>query len=143
MNPADQLCHIGLPRMILIPLLVFDVGINVLLTLTFIYLLGPVIRLNDISGSQRSATRLAKAVSSCCMESRKKNANIPVHLGNPQIARRIEKLLWRTFFGSCLVLIPTIGNLVQLIILDGSEKGFICLTICTLDGMLPSPRHCV
>jgi hypothetical protein len=133
MNPVDGLCHIGLPTKVLVPLLVFDIVINVLLTLTFVYLLGPVIRLNDISGPRRSASRVANAISSCCFESRKRSIN--VHLGNPHVARRIEKLMWRTFIGSVLVLIPTVANLVQLIILHGSEKGFLCLTICTLDGM--------
>jgi hypothetical protein len=38
--------------------------------------------------------------------------------------------------GACLVLISTVANLVQLTVLAGDEFGFVCLTLCTLDGML-------
>jgi hypothetical protein len=54
---------------------------------------------------------------------------------NPHVARRLKTLLWRTFVGSCLVLLPTVGNLLQLTILEGNELGFVCLICCTLDGM--------
>lgn len=138
-NPADNLCHIGLPRTVTIPLLCFDVLIQVILTFSFIYLLGPVIRLNDISGSRRIASRLASAASNCDWFRRRRGGLVVHNLGNPQVARRIEKLLWRTFIGSCLVLFPTVANMIQLTILHGRERGFICLTLCTLDGMIYLP----
>ncbi|KAH7087687.1 hypothetical protein FB567DRAFT_442309, partial [Paraphoma chrysanthemicola] len=130
-SAVDGRCRMGLLRRVTMPILAFDVVINILLTIVFIYLLNPVIRSNSLSLSGCSASRVADYIGSCCRKSRKKG--VQLRTANPHVARRLKKLLWRTFIGSCLVLIPTAGNLAQLTVLQGRELGFVCLTICTLD----------
>jgi hypothetical protein len=143
MDPTDGLCHLGLPNFVTIPLMSFDIVTNVLLTVLFVYLLGPVMRMNDFSNSNRIMRRLANAANTCCVSARKRNIGGP-NLGNPRVAKRIEKLLWRTFAGSCLVLMPTVANMSQLIYFNGQERGLICLSVCNVDGMLlPTWREAI
>lgn len=128
---SDGKCRIGTPAIVSIPLLTFDALINILLTLAFVYLLGPVVQVNNLSSSRHSISKLALFLNSCCEHSR--NRPVDVRLGNAHVVKRVEKLLWRTFVGSCLVLPPTLGNMIQLSVFNGREVGFACLTICSFD----------
>ncbi|KAF2031428.1 hypothetical protein EK21DRAFT_111023 [Setomelanomma holmii] len=130
-SPLDGKCRIGLPKQVTIPLLTYDLLINILLTLTFVHLLAPVIRSNNLNVLGCNASHFAKYLACCCV--RPKDTSVDLGRGNRRVARRLKKLLWRTFFGACLVLIPTMANLIQMTILGGSESGFFCLTFCTLD----------
>lgn len=47
---------------------------------------------------------------------------------------KLERLLWKTFIGSVLVTISTVGNVATLTGLGGRELGWVCLTTCTFDG---------
>jgi hypothetical protein len=123
----------GLRRRAALPILCFDVVMNILLTVIFVYLLNPVIQSNSHAVSRCSASRLAGNIGNCCR--RKRDKVVQLRTTNPHVARRLKTLLWRTFVGSCLVLLPTVGNLLQLTILEGNELGFVCLICCTLDGM--------
>jgi hypothetical protein len=112
------------------------------LTLVFVHLLGPVVRSNSLSIAGSPISSLATCLGHCCQPTRSKS--IEFHTGNPQVAKRIENLLWRTFVGSCLVLISTIANLTQLTIFEGREMGFLCLLLCNCDSTywkLESYRH--
>lgn len=132
-SAEDGKCRIGLPRWVTIPLLTLDMLINTGLTLTFVYLLNPVIHANNLSKSGWSAATLARRIGGCCGLSRKEDIdNIS---GNPRVAKSLERLLWRTFAGSCAVMIPTIGNLGSVLFFVGDERGFVCLILCTFDGM--------
>jgi hypothetical protein len=130
--PKDGRCRIGLPRYVTLPLLSFDALVNILLTIIFVLLLGPVISSNNASSGRFSASRFAHGLGGCCGRSQKLSINL--HTANPHVAKRIEKLLWRTFVGSCLVVIPTIGNMIQMALLEDREFGWLCLTVCTFDG---------
>lgn len=46
---------------------------------------------------------------------------------------RLHQVALRTFIGSCLTLISTLGNLVSLIILRGREPGWVCFAVCNSD----------
>ncbi|KAH4604582.1 hypothetical protein HBI23_144830 [Parastagonospora nodorum] len=129
--PQDGRCRMGLRRYATISLLSYDFLINILLTVVFVYLLGPVIRSNNQAIPSPSASHLALWLCSC--RRTKRHPDVQVHIGNAQAAKRIENLLWRTFMGSCLVMVTTAANLLQLTILEGREWGFVCLTLCTLD----------
>ena len=128
----DGRCRLGALPSVAIPMLALDLVMNLILTFAFIHLLGPVVQANSISSSGYPASHLANFFNTCCKRSRKRRADI--RLNNPHVAKRIEKLLWRTFGGTCLVVIPTLANMVQLTITDGREYGFVCLTICSFDG---------
>lgn len=90
--------------------------------------LGPA--LNDQSGSMEKTLVTSRA-----------DASSPERLPQPhkqnreQAKRsRLEKLFRKTVIGTCLVLVPTIANLVILSVEHGDEPAWFCLTICTLDG---------
>lgn len=55
--------------------------------------------------------------------------------GNQRVVLKLEKLLWKTFAGSVLVIISTVANVSTLTALGGRELGWVCLTTCTFDGM--------
>jgi hypothetical protein len=134
-SPEDGKCRLGLRRYITITLLSFDVLINVSLTFVFLYLLAPVIRSNNLAIPGLDVSRLASCIGTCCQRSQ--NLGIKLNTGNRNVAKRVERLLLRTLIGAFLVLPPTIGNLVQSAIYAERDPGFICLLICTCDGMLP------
>lgn len=123
-SETDGRCRIGLPEYVTIPLLSFDVVINILLTLVFVYLLSPLIRSGNLTSAAFPASRFTKCLGSLCRRSRA-TTSLDLRPANQVRARRIEKLLWRTFIGSCLVLIPTVGNMASLTSLKGRELGWV------------------
>ena len=133
-SSTDGRCRMGLPRYVTIPLLSFDVLINVLLTLVFVYLLSPLVRTSRLPSAAFPASRFTKCLGSLCSRSRARNM-VDLRPANQSRAKRIEKLLWRTFIGSCLVLVPTVGNMASLTTLRGKELGWVCLTVCSFDSM--------
>jgi hypothetical protein len=129
-SSIDHRCRIGLPRYVTLPLLSFDALVNVLLTTIFVHLLGPLISSNK--AGKFSASRIATCFTGCCGKSNKLKVNL--HTGNQRAGKKIERLLWRTFIGSTLVVIPTVGNMIQMSIFEKREFGWLCLTVCTFDG---------
>lgn len=65
---------------------------------------------------------------------RGRNADIYPMNQNLDFHKSIEALLWKSLFGSFLVMLPTVGNLAALFCLEGRELGWLCLTICSFDG---------
>lgn len=49
-------------------------------------------------------------------------------------ATTLEKLVAKSLVGAVLVVLPTVLNLAFLVKLQGRELGWLCLSICTLDG---------
>lgn len=45
----------------------------------------------------------------------------------------------RSVLGCLGVVLATVGNLVALIVLRGHEEAWMCLTICSVDGMCAAP----
>lgn len=134
-SPIDGRCRIGIPRYTTIPLVTYDVSLNILLTFVFVYLLSPLIRSGKLSITAFPATRLTKFFGSMCARSKSRNSLIQANQSNQQMVKKIEKLLLRTFVGSVLVMIPTVGNMAALSALEGRELGWICMTTCTFDGL--------
>lgn len=127
--PEDGRCRIGLQRYVAVPLLSVDALVNILLTFIFVHLLGPLINSNN--SKRFSASRIATCFTGCCGASDKLKVNL--HTGNQRTAKKIERLLWRTFIGSTLVMLPTVANLIQIAIFQG-EFAWLCLALCTIDG---------
>ena len=140
MSPTDGRCRIGLPRFVTIPMLSFDVVINILLTLVFVYLLSPLVRAGSLSTAAFPVSRFTTSLGSLCSRS---SARIGLDIcPNDHLrAKRIEKLLWRTLIGSCLVLVPTVGNMAILTSLKGRELGWVCLTACSFDSRYVTILH--
>jgi hypothetical protein len=133
----DGRCHFGLRRYSALLFLGYDIFFNTALTLVFICLLGPAMRSNVCT--QRSfGSRLAIRLCMCCGLDREEK--VQLHTSNPQVAKRLDDLLWRTFAGFCLVLVSTVANLTQLAVVTGKEWGYLCLILCTMDGMFMMPK---
>ena len=119
----DGRCRIGVKRYTGVPLLTCDIVINVYLTLVFVYLLSPLVRGGQTS-SASFPSRLALWIGNIC--SRTKNKATPnLHRSNEVMAKKVETLLWKTFWGTVLVIVPTGANLASLCILQGNELAFV------------------
>jgi hypothetical protein len=114
------------------PLLSFDVCINMALTGTFIYLLRPLLQFSGISNPDAPANRFTKSIRKL-FQSEDRRSSLDVYPMNQNFLRSIEALLWKSLIGSMLVMLPTVGNLAALYSLKGRELGWLCLTICTFD----------
>ena len=134
----DGKCRIGLPFKVTIPLLSFDCVINVALTGIFIFLLRPILRL----GAQESAPYWRKKFieALCRLLSIKQYAADDMHQINISLIKSVEKLVYKSTIGCVLVLIPTMANLSLLFYMRGKELGWLCLTLCSLDGIF-SPEQ--
>lgn len=146
MNPVadissiDGRCRIGISRNVTIALLTYDICLDVFVTLTFVNLISPLIRSGGIPGKALPATRLAQYLSGLYERSRRMKCGIlAADEGNRRVVVKLERLLWKTFAGSMLVLMPTVGNLAGLAATGGRELGWICLTCCTVDGTIMFP----
>jgi hypothetical protein len=128
----DGVCRVGIRRFATLPLLTFDILINVLLTLIFVYHLVPVIRSNRLVDLSKPMSYFATCLGYCCAST--PSEGIKFHTGNAKVAKRIENLIWRSLIGSCLVLLPTAANMTQLTILKGHELGFLCIIVCNSDS---------
>lgn len=138
-SPIDGRCRIGIPRYTTIPLVTYDVSLNILLTFVFVYLLNPLILSGKTSIIAFPASRLTKCLGNICSRSKSTNSLIQANQSNQQMVREIEKLLLRTLVGSILVMIPTVGNMAALSALEGHELGWICMTTCSFDGSPTGP----
>lgn len=141
MNPIAEIstidgrCRMGIPRHTTIPLVSFDVGLNGLVTLVFVYLLSPLIRSATLSTKAFPASRFTAWLGNTCSRSKSRTSLIQANQGNQQMVKKIEKLLLKTFLGSMLVMLPTVGNMAALTALGGRELGWLCLTTCSVDGL--------
>jgi len=133
MSPKDGRCRIGLPFKVSIPLLTFDVIINTALTAVFIYLMKPLLRFRGAGGINNSGSRITKGIRRMLTNPEHAHGG-GMYPMNESFHKSIEALLRRSLIGSVLVMLPTVGNLAVLFSLKGRELGWLCLTICTVDG---------
>lgn len=124
LSQIDGNCRIGLPLVITIPLLSYDIIINFALTLIFV-MRGA--RLVKIRGFRHAMRCIAMA-----LPFRK----VP-GLRDPVIA--CEFFMGRSGLGASAIILPTLANLVILFALNGHENGWLCFTICTIDSMFSCP----
>lgn len=141
LSELDGRCRIGLPPRVSFPLLCFDVVVNFLLTGVFFWLLRPVL---DFHGLLKMSTWFGEKFASKVKHSiRKREAEVETSLEGASLKsamnKNIKTLLWKCLLGSTLVMLPTVANMTQFYIMNSRELGWVCLTICTLDGKSPIP----
>ena len=140
LSQLDGRCRIGLPPRVSFPLLSFDVGINFLLTGVFFWLLRPALSCQGLSPmSGICGNRIMQAILRHVRKRQDSNTDSDSRL--TAMNRSIKTLLWKSLIGSTCIMFPTVANMAQFYIMKGRELGWICLTICTLDGMHPVPFH--
>lgn len=158
---SDGKCRIGLPLKVTIPLLTYDILINVAMTFVFVALLRPLLRfrtppdgrgptvvvkhdpkkpgtiVRPLSFSQIRSCRSSAAIHSMSAQSIELQDAPPPRdvVINPQL-RILKRLVMKSLLGAVAVLVPTIVNLGLLYHWSGEEQGWLCFTICTCDGEL-------
>lgn len=141
------------------PLLAYDIFINVALTGIFVYYLRPMLnfRVNmrqehrpsaeSLAAPDGNARHISKNVeitseterrNSCSTEARSTTVNVtmptfaswvhPSTRFEERHNQRMGMLLKKSLIGAFLVLIPTVGNMILLVVERGSEPGWLCFT---------------
>ena len=136
LSHLDGRCRIGLPPKVSFPLLCFDVAVNFLLTGVFFWLLRPVLEFHGIMNVRNCCGNLFSGKGR--REKRRDEQHKSQEGQSIQSAMNlnIKALLWKCLIGSTLVMLPTVANMAQFYAMDSRELGWVCLTICTLDGTL-------
>ncbi|KAH0537839.1 hypothetical protein FGG08_005452 [Glutinoglossum americanum] len=125
-DPWDEVCKIGLPFRITLPLLIFDIWINVFLTVQFIFFARRFMS-NWVPRTLRDAW--GKAI-----HPRLRNDGPAPLEDNPADQRGIlADMAWRTCKAMFIVLSTTIANLSVLFALRGHEQGWLCFLMCSVD----------
>ena len=132
LSSLDGRCRIGLPPRVSFPLLCFDVAVNILLTGVFFWLLRPVLDFRGLKGGMCCGQRVARKLNKSVRE-QEQMSDMGASLKSA-MNRNIKILLWKCLIGSTLVMLPTVANMTQFYIMNSRELGWVCLTICTLDG---------
>ena len=124
-SKLDQKCRIGLPLIVTIPLLSYDILINIAVTSVFVYY-----SLGVLKGS-RTHGIIRRALPIPCIKSKVRLTDQP---------KVLELFVVKSLIGCVAVIIPTLANLVVLFKVHGHEQGWLCFTICTIDCMYcPTP----
>lgn len=143
LSKLDGRCRIGLPPRVSFPLLCFDVAVNFLLTGVFFWLLRPVM---NFHGILKASTWFGDKLTSKVKKSvRRREVELESALEGASLKsamnKNIKTLLWKCLIGSTLVMLPTVANMTQFYIMNSRELGWVCLTICTLDGKSSLPLY--
>jgi len=133
LSAVDGKCRIGLPFKITLPLLIYDISINVYLTSHFLYFSRPHI-IEDTMKEFRSFFGRRQDYQDPATPS--PNANLYRSQANVSSHRQdsLRHLAKRTLKGMCIMLLATIANLVILFHMNGHEQEWMCFMFCTIDG---------
>jgi hypothetical protein len=133
-STVDSKCRIGAPFKITLPLLIYDVIINVYLTCHFLYFARPNIakdtigKLRSIFGQRRDFRSSAQDLTN---ENRAFRTKANVSTPRQDHLRNLAK---RTLNGMCIMLLATIINISILFHMSGHEQEWMCFMFCTVDG---------
>ncbi|KAK5046823.1 hypothetical protein LTR84_007177 [Exophiala bonariae] len=128
---SDGQCRIGLPFKITLPLLIYDITINLYLTGHFLHFSRP--------GLASATFRRLPFVPTTPVSSDVTYSHVTrLEDGGQDNLRNLAK---RTLRGMCIMLLATTINLSILFYMSGREQEWMCFMFCTLDGMniYPSP----
>jgi hypothetical protein len=122
-----HICEIGLPFNITLPLLIFDVWINVFLTGQFIFFARRFMR--------NWVPRILRETWNRLIHPHLRNGGPSPLEDNPADQRGLlADMAWRTCKAMFIVLTTTIANLSILFALRGHEQGWLCFLMCSVDG---------
>ncbi|KAI9845884.1 MAG: hypothetical protein M1838_001514 [Thelocarpon superellum] len=130
-SPVDGRCRIGLPFRITLPLLIYDILINLIMTVTFFILLRPFMR----NGMPRfTPTWMVQLFRRVQRRLHLRPSSIDPTQSALDHRGVLERLAWKSFIACLAVLVPTVANLSILFYMSGREQGWLCFTACTIDG---------
>ena len=118
----DGLCRIGIRRGVTIPLLVFDLSINIWLTCCFVSFVRPFM------------DKLPWAKSSPQQDTPDKPQFRNAQSSNEIADAIFAKLARNSLLGCLLVLSTTVANLTLVLVYHGHEQGWVCFLACSIDS---------
>jgi hypothetical protein len=143
----DHRCRIGVPTKVTVPLITYDIMINTALTGVFVAMLRPLLRFQE----QQKTPDIHLDT-----EQRPEPQKLQIHAHGPSTESEIEltastshsitrpdahpsvnslkMLVYRSLTGAVAITVPTVINLGLLFRWKGHEQGWLCFTLCTLDG---------
>jgi hypothetical protein len=146
----DHRCRIGVPTKVTVPLITYDIMINAALTGVFVALLRPLLKFQE----QQKTPDIHLDTEHD--QPRLENQKVQIHAHAPSTESEIEltastshsiprpdthpsvnslkKLVYRSLAGAVAITVPTVINLGLLFRWKGHEQGWLCFTLCTLDG---------
>ena len=133
---AEGTCRFGLTPGLSIGLCIYDVVINFALTIIFVWLFQPLLAFGRPTNVPqwkqwmiRKVAPYAKHMPLNFLEVLPYRQTLTRELVNAR-----EKVVKKTLVGSVLIVIPTVVNMTILYVDDGKELGWLCLTLCIIDG---------
>lgn len=127
-SATDGKCRIGLPFKTALPLLVFDILVNFFLTSVFVSI--GLKQFRRYSVKQRLGMVLYALPAKCYRRPIPRTAEGVKDL-------YMEVIIAKSLVGAISIVVPTTTNLAIFLYVTGHEKGWLCFSICTIDGMLP------
>ncbi|KAI9799678.1 MAG: hypothetical protein M1825_004413 [Sarcosagium campestre] len=129
-SKTDGKCRIGVPLEVSLPLLTYDILINLGMTMLFLVLVYPHMR----HGVPAFVPPwLSRAHAQFRRKFLKGNdafrPELPLDQGGT-----IQRLAWKSFAASIAILFSTVANLSVLLYIRGREQGWLCFTMCTIDS---------
>lgn len=149
----DQKCRIGVPTKVTVPLIMYDILINAALTAVFVVLLRPLLRFQEQQKSHgvhladdHDKTQIKTQEPQLQNHLPSTESEIELTASTSQPTPRIDThpsvhslktLVYKSLAGAVAIMLPTVINLGLLFRWKGQEQGWLCFTLCTLDGNLP------
>jgi hypothetical protein len=142
-SQVDFKCRIGLAGSASLSLLLYDIVVNFFLTGVFIWLLRPLLQFHRQGEMENWRYRLRQMAAkglSCVSINLAIGRARPISEGpyhralNENLVTAVERLVWKSLIGCIVVVLPTIVNLSLLYAFGGEEQGWLCFTICIVDG---------
>lgn len=135
-KPSSSGCMMGLPPSLLIPLLIYDIVINTLLTLHFVYFLLQTLRFRGgIRYNKclicRAMQKLIRIEEDPRMEVLERRPLQSASTGS--FTNQLESLIKRSLAAALLLMFPTILNLSIMLKYNGFEEGWACFISCSFD----------
>lgn len=128
LSNIDGKCRIGLPFKVTLPLLVYDIAINLGLTAFFCFI-----------GHQYLRGRTFKQMMAVF------SAALPFHHSKKLDTQEnlLMFMMIKGTLGALAIIMPTVANLAILFKLNGHEQGWLCFTVCTIDSTSSSSSRTV
>lgn len=140
----DRRCRIGVPPKVTVPLITYDILINAALTGVFVALLRPLLKFRTSRKlpfyHAAAATELpvredSRRLAEHGIELTQSVRHSASHTAIDTAVKSMKLLVYKSLVGSIAMLIPTMVNIGLLLKWEGQEQGWLCFTLCTLDGM--------
>jgi hypothetical protein len=156
----DGKCRIGVPTKVTVPLITYDILINAALTAVFVVLLRPLLRFRaqqkapvvPLAGEhndRQSKTKdpelhidLPSTDSDTELTASTSRSAPPADYHHPSVDT-LKILVYKSVAGAVAIMLPTVINLGLLFRWKGQEQGWLCFTLCTLDGKLPPTPYLI